>query len=721
MLEGLLTAITPSFLLALCVGTVAGIAIGALPGLTATMGTALLIPFTFALPPGEGLAMLAAVYVSAMFADAIPACLVNTPGTPSAIATALDGFPLTKKGRGQSAIAAACFSSLIGTLIGGTVFLLAMAPLSAVALQFGPPEFFWIGVFAVTIIGSLAGGSLLKGVGGGFLGMLVGAVGISHAGNEVRYTFGIPELLGGVEIVAGIIGVFAVPQVINMVAERRQNSLVAKYEPKRGVLLSTAIEVLSKPVHLLRSGLIGTAVGVLPGAGSPVAALLSYDQAKRWSRNRRQFGKGAMEGVTASETAGNAAAPASMVPLMGLGVPGSAPAAVIGGALLLHGMRPGPELVESNATLVYSFAWALLLAGFTTYIFGTILSRGLAYMINIPVRLLVPMIVMLTVIGSFALRNNLVDVYLMLILGVFCYLMTKLGFHPGPIGLGLILGPIVEPALVQSIALTESSSVVDVFLARPVSIVIIVLTLVSVVWTLWSRHSEAKVSKQETEAEQGAEHVTVQAADEDGREGTTATDGGGEPGFTGTGGDSGTAGGSGEDPAAVGHSAAPEATAWPRRQLTRGINADITSGLVFLLIGAVSFSQLGEDPQNWGYPRILTYILLAVGAGLVLQGFFSRSPGRLRFHADSDGGRADVTVFIIALIAYTVSIPYLGFWLPSFLMILGVSIYLANRRNRSAVLVSLGVTALTCIAAFLLFQHVFYVSFPEAPWIHLLR
>lgn len=492
MLDGLLVALTPNYLIALCIGTLAGIAIGALPGFTATMGTALLVPFTFAAPPGQGLAMLGAVYVSAMFADSVPACLVNTPGTPSAMATAFDGYPLTKQGKGQKAIVASCFSALVGTLVGGLALLFVAAPLSTVALTFGPPEFFWFGIFAVTIIGSLAGDSLPKGIAGGLFGMLIGTVGLSQTGAVARYTFGVPELRGGLSLVAGIIGVFAIPQVISMIVDRGENKVVATYERHRGVVLETIREVLGKPVHMFRSAFIGTFIGILPGAGGPVASLLSYNEAVRWSRDRSRFGKGDLRGVTASEIAGNAAAPSSMVPLIGLGVPGSGPAAVIGGALLLHGLRPGPELFATDKTLVYGFAFSLILAGFTTYLFGSVLSRALARMVSIPVRLLAPIIIFLSVIGSYAIRNSMIDVYLMIGLGIACYVLAKLGFHPGPIGLGLILGPIVEPALVQSIALAEASSIVNVFLARPVSIMVIVLTVASVAWTLWSRRGGAR-------------------------------------------------------------------------------------------------------------------------------------------------------------------------------------------------------------------------------------
>lgn len=492
MFEGLLAALEPSLLFYLCIGVVAGIIVGALPGFTATMGTALMLPFTFTLEPAQGFAMLAALYVASMFADAVPACLVNTPGTPSAVATALDGFAMTKQGKGQAALVAACFSALVGTIVGGITFLFLARPLADVALTFGPPEFFWIGVFSITVIGSVAGDSLLKGIAGGAMGMLVGAVGISSTGAVPRYTFGVPELLGGISIVAALIGIYAVPQVIDMIRNRKDDPHVADYVKRKGVALETIVAVMRHPINVLRSSVLGTAIGILPGAGSPVASLVSYNEAKRWSKDRTSFGRGNVDGVVASEAAGNAAAGGSIIPLVALGIPGSGPSAVILGALLLQGLRPGPELFSSDATLVYSFAWSVILAGVVTFIAGMLMSGGLARMVLIPVHLLAPSILFLSVIGAYAIRNSMMDVYLMLGLGFGVYFLAKLGFHPGPIGLGVILGPIIEPALVQSLSIADSSSITAVFFSRPLCIALIVLTVVSVAWVSITRFRDAR-------------------------------------------------------------------------------------------------------------------------------------------------------------------------------------------------------------------------------------
>ncbi len=490
MLEGLMMALQPSFIFWLTVGVMMGMVVGTLPGLTATMGTALLVPFTFALPTGAGLAMLGGLYVCAMFSDAIPACLVNTPGTPAAMATAFDGHPMTLQGRGQEAIVGACFSSALGTLFGAACYLLLAWPMMTIALKFGPPEFFWLGVFALTIIGSLAGKSVLKGLAGGAIGLIISSVGISHATEAARFTFGIPELRGGVSLVAALIGVFAVPQVLSMIAEMRKKDTITEYKAQPGVTMKTIMKVLSEPVHFFRSAAIGSFVGILPGAGSPIAALVSYNEAVRWSKDKSQFGKGDLRGVTASEIANNACAPASLIPLVTLGIPGSSPAAVIAGALMLRGLNPGPELFQSDGTLVYSFGWSLMLAGIITFIVGIMFAPLMIRVVSIPLRLLAPIIFFLAVIGAYAIRNNIFDVYLMFGLGVFVFLIKPLGIQAGPVGLGIILGPIIEPALVQSLYISNATSIGEVFFSGTINIILIALTVLSISMVVLTRFRE---------------------------------------------------------------------------------------------------------------------------------------------------------------------------------------------------------------------------------------
>lgn len=501
MIEGLMQALQPTYMLWLTVGVLIGMVVGTLPGLTATMGTALLVPFTFALPTGAGLAMLGGLYVCAMFSDAIPAVLVNTPGTPAAMATAFDGHPMVLQGRGQEAIVASCFSSALGTIFGAGCYLLLAFPMIAIALKFGPPEFFWLGVFALTIIGSLAGKSILIGLAGGAIGLLISSVGISHGNEVARFTFGIPELRGGVSLVAGLIGIFAVPQVFTMVTELRRKDFIAEYKPKGGETLKTIKKVLAHPVHVIRSAAIGSFIGILPGAGSPIAAIVSYNEAVRWSKDKSRFGKGDLRGVTASEIANNSAAPAAIIPLVTLGVPGSSPAAVIAGALMLRGLNPGPELFQTDGVLIFSFGWSLMLAGVVTFILGSLFAPLLARIIRIPLRLLAPLIMLLAVIGAYAIRNNIFDVYFMIGLGVFVFLIKRLGFHPGPIGLGLILGPIIEPSLVQAMYISDASSVGKVFFTGTVNIILIALSIFSIAFVVWTRRKDQALERANASAE----------------------------------------------------------------------------------------------------------------------------------------------------------------------------------------------------------------------------
>jgi putative tricarboxylic transport membrane protein len=497
MLEAFYMAISPSYLMYMTIGIMLGLVVGTLPGLTATMGTALLVPFTFALPTGEGIAMLGGLYVCAMFSDAVPACLVNTPGTPAAMATAFDGHPMVKQGRGQEAIVAACFASGIGTIFGAICYLVLAWPMMSIALKFGPPEFFWLGIFALTIIGSLAGDSILKGLAGASIGLLISCIGISHATELNRFTLNIPELRGGVSLVAALIGVFAVPQVLSMILDIGKQDFVAEYRTEKGVIRKTIIKVLSAPLHLFRSAVIGSFIGILPGAGSPIAAIVSYNEALRWSKDKSQYGNGDIRGVTASEVANSAAAPAAMIPLVTLGIPGSAPAAVIAGALMLRGLNPGPELFSTDGSLVYSFGWSLLIAGIMVFFIGMLATPLLVKIIKIPLRLLAPLIMFLAIIGAYAIRNNVFDIYLMLAIGLFVFLIRRLGFHPGPIGLGLILGPIIEPSLVQSLYISHAVGIQKVFFSGSVNIILISLSIISVSSVAISRF-RAKRTLQQT-------------------------------------------------------------------------------------------------------------------------------------------------------------------------------------------------------------------------------
>ncbi|MBO8127293.1 MAG: tripartite tricarboxylate transporter permease [Firmicutes bacterium] len=507
MLENFLFAVSqilsPANLLLLITGGIGGIIVGCLPGLTATMALALLVPFTFTMEATSGLIMLGGLYVGAMFGDAIPATLINTPGTPSAIATTFDGYPLAKKGLAQQALITNAFSSLCGGVIGTIVLLTLSPPLSELGLKFGPPEYFWMAIFGLTIIGTLASDSILKGFTAGALGLLLSTVGISPIAGDVRFTLGLPSLQAGIDLMVALIGFFCIPQILEMVETGAKEYHILQYRSERGIFWKTIRELVAKPVLLIRSALIGVGIGIIPGAGGNIASLVSYNEAVRWSKHPEEFGKGTLEGIAATESANCSVVQGSLIPMLTLGIPGSPAAAVILGALLLHGMRPGRELYTTFGDITHTFILSFFLGVVVMFILTSLGSKYFARMISVPFQYLVPAIVFLSIIGSYAIRNNLLDVTIMFLFGLGGYLLRKLGFHSGPLVLGLIMGPFAEQGLVQSLLIGKASgSVLKVMFGRPLSLVLIVLSIISILWPIvsaWRTRSVKEKKKEEEE------------------------------------------------------------------------------------------------------------------------------------------------------------------------------------------------------------------------------
>lgn len=487
-LTGLFQVFQPLHLLLLFCGVFLGIVFGALPGLTATMGLALLVPFTFTMSPAAGLIMLGGIYVGAMYGDAIPAILINTPGTPAAIATTFDGFPLAQKGMAQHALVTAAFASSFGSIVANIVLATAAPPLAEVSLKFGPPEYFWLGIFGLTIISTLSSGSVVKGFLAGTLGMLLSAVGMAELGGDIRLTFGQPELQGGIELIVALIGFFCLPEILSsVIGQRRAAYTDEPVKPKLSVIFETIVDLLKKPALIFRSAAVGTVIGFAPGAGGNIASMVSYNEACRWDKRPEDFGKGTIKGVAASEAANSAMAPGSLIPLLTLGIPGSPPAAVILGALMLHGMKPGPDLFNDFAGITFAFIMALLVGAFMVTLIGSFGSVVFCRIVNIPSRYLAPAIIFMTVLGSFAIRNNMLDVWIMFIFGLIGYISNKLKFHPAPIVLGLILGPFVEEGLVQSMLTGGATGNMLAYMTvRPISGLLILLSLMSLGWPIFA-------------------------------------------------------------------------------------------------------------------------------------------------------------------------------------------------------------------------------------------
>ncbi|MFO7707566.1 MAG: tripartite tricarboxylate transporter permease [Desulfobacterales bacterium] len=484
-LQALAALADPIVILLIFGGVSAGLFVGAMPGLTATMALAVLLPFTFTMTPLNGLVGLGAVYMGAIYGGAFAAILVNTPGTPSSIATAFEGYPMAKQGRAIEAISVATVASAVGG-IAGVLFLLFLAPpLALLSIRFGPSEYFWVAMLGLTLIASLSEGSLLKGLLGGTIGIMLGTIGVSPIGGESRFTLGFPVMQGGIEMIVALIGLFVLPELYNMAA-LAQTSLgeVSISAKERSSFWRVTARVFSKPGNLIRSCIIGEIVAIIPGAGGNIANLVAYNEAKRASKHPERFGTGTTEGLIASESSNNVTVAGSMVPLLTLGIPGAPPDAVILGVMLLHGLRPGLELFTTSGVLTYAFIFSMGLAAIAMVPVG-LLGGRLIYRIifRTPYFFLVPTIGLATIIGTFALRNSITDVFIMLILGTGGHLLKQIGVTPAPIVLGLILGTIGEVGYVQAIlgGATYRFPQLRLF-ENPLSWILIALVVVSAAW-----------------------------------------------------------------------------------------------------------------------------------------------------------------------------------------------------------------------------------------------
>ena len=483
-LGSFLAALTPANLALALAGVAAGTVIGSIPGLTATMAVAVLVPITFAMAPASALILLGAIYTGAIYGGAYAAILLNTPGTPSAIATTFDGYPMARRGDGDLAVALACFASVTGGMIGALALLFLAPPLSRVALAFGPVEYFWLAIFGLSLIASLSGGNLVKGLAGGAFGLILSTVGVAEVSADIRLTFGTQTLIGGFGVVSALIGLYCVPVLIDLVAVPGRHLVVDA--GVRSVRIGEAAGIaLRSKANLVRSSVIGTLVGVLPGAGGSVAGLVAYSEARRKARPDQRFGEGEPDGVIATEAANNATVGGGFIPTLVLGIPGTPPDAVILGALLVQGVRTGPTLFASGGgSIAYTFIYGLIIATVLMLPVGLLVGRY-AYrtVVGIPKAVLVPTVAFMTIVGTFAIHNSVTDIALMIALGTFGWVVGRFGFAASPIVLGLILGPIAEAGFVQSwIIGSATGNLAGMFFGRPISIAIIAFTLLSLAW-----------------------------------------------------------------------------------------------------------------------------------------------------------------------------------------------------------------------------------------------
>ncbi len=470
---------------AVVIGVIAGIVVGAMPGLSATMAISVLVPFTFGLDPLVALGLMAGIYNGAMYGGAIPSVLLRIPGTPAAVATTFDGYPMAQRGEGGYALQVAVVSSSIGGIASAFALMLLAPPLSKVTLLFGPSEVFWVAVFGLCSIIFLLGGNPVKGLLSACFGVFVSVVGADPIYGSDRYTFGFLELLDGISIVILLVGLYALPPVIDLLevplkTDTDTNRLGT--EP----IWRTLPRMMRFWKTWLRSAAIGIWIGILPGAGGSMAAFMSYNEARRSSKNPDDWGKGEPEGVAASETANNADTASALIPALTLGIPGTAVAAVMLGGLLVHGLQPGPMLFRNNPDVVFGFMWQFLFGAILLVLLGgSLATNSFARLLNLPRPLLGAVIIVLMLIGVYSINGRMFDVYLMLGFGAIGYLMDKLKFPLPPVVLGLILGGFAEENL--RLALRIGRGDWSVLFANTVSQVLVLLTLAVIVGPIIKR------------------------------------------------------------------------------------------------------------------------------------------------------------------------------------------------------------------------------------------
>lgn len=450
-------------------GVFAGIWVGAIPGLSGTMAVSLLISFTFSWELNNALALMCGVFIGSVYGGAITAILINIPGAPAAIATGTEGYPLAQRGEAGKAIGLCTTVSLFAGFIGIICLAFAAPAIANIALMFSPRDFFLLAVMGVLLIGSLGGGDPIKGVMAGFLGVLVSMVGMDPSTGELRYTFGNIHLMAGVSFVTAMIGLFGVSEVLTQFRKMDGGS------PKQNLSkIAPDFATFKKFLPLgVRSSLLGVFIGALPGTGGDVAALLAYDQAKRTTKNPSvPFGQGAYEGIVAPEAANKGAIGGAFIPMLTLGIPGDAITAIIIGGLFIHGLKPGPMLMIETPHLFWMIVSLLTIGNVALYVLGMISVRPFSKIIEIPKNVVMPVVIILSVIGTFAIQNSVIDVFFMIGFGIIGYFMRLYGYPTGPMVLGVILGPLLDANYRRAMQMAENEIIpfITGFFSSPISL-----------------------------------------------------------------------------------------------------------------------------------------------------------------------------------------------------------------------------------------------------------
>lgn len=498
MLENIIlgasVAFAPESLLMALLGTILGIGLGALPGISTSMAIAVLIPFTFGMGAAQALIFLVTIYIGSMYGGSITSILLSTPGTPAHAASVIDGYQMTKQGRAHEALKEASVADFWGGIISLLILFLVAPPLATFSLRFGPMETFMLAVFGLTIIASLGSKNILKALISGVFGLLIGAVGMDRLIGFERYTFGQIYFQTGFQLIPVLIGLFSISQVLIMVSETK-HSIVDVSSTLKNIKDSRfqLRELVLYPRTYLRSAIIGTVIGIIPGPGGNIASFMGYNEARRNSKNPGEFGKGCREGVAGPETANSAVCCGAMVPLLTLGIPGNAVTAILLGGLMIHGLTPGSAMFTTHAGVTYGLFLGLAMANVLILIIGINCAKYIAHIARVPTNILVPVIAILCIVGSFAIANSMLDVYVMIAFGILGYFMRRFGYDAAPMVLGIILGPIGESGLMRGVQIFRgvAPALAQIF-QRPITLTLLILSILSLITAYWIARKERK-------------------------------------------------------------------------------------------------------------------------------------------------------------------------------------------------------------------------------------
>jgi len=471
--------INASSIVALLLGTVAGYVMGALPGFSATMGVAIFVPFTYGMDSNAAFAFLIALYCSAVFAGSIPAILIRTPGTPANICTIYDGYPMAKRGEAGRALGLSTWASIFGGLFSAIILIIAAEFVAKFAISFGHYEYFMLGILGLSMVISMSTDDVIKGMISMAVGLAVPLVGMDSMNGMARFTFGCDELLSGLQQLPVMIGLFAISEVFIGFSAKQQIKV-----PKQHItnFFSGFKDLMNNKLLLLKCALLGTYLGALPGVGATTAAIMGYDQAKKSSKEPEKMGTGMPEGIIGPECANNAVTGGALIPLLALGIPGDSVTAILLGALMIHGLQPGPLLIAQNPVVVKGLYISLVLSNLMIFVVSIFSIRLIARLLNVKASILSAFVLVFCIIGSYALRNSYFDVFVSLAFGFLGYWMRKDGYSLGPMTLSLVLGTMIEQKLIGALKLSQGSWLP--FVTRPLSLVLLLLTVLVIVLSI---------------------------------------------------------------------------------------------------------------------------------------------------------------------------------------------------------------------------------------------